>query len=43
MGSSIFTKAINELDDLNKSGLGLVLDVNGGLNIRFRNLGLWSN
>jgi len=35
-----FTKAINELDDLNKSGLGLVLDINAGLNIRFRNLGL---
>ena len=35
-----FTSAINELDDLNKSGLGLVLDINGGLNIRFRNLGL---
>jgi len=35
-----FTSAINELDDLNKSGLGLVLDINAGLNIRFRNLGL---
>jgi len=35
-----FTSAINELDDLNKSGLGLVLDINGGINIRFRNLGL---
>jgi len=35
-----FTKSINELDDLNKSGLGLVLDINAGLNIRFRNLGL---
>jgi len=35
-----FTSAINEIDDLNKSGLGLVLDINAGLNIRFRNLGL---
>jgi hypothetical protein len=35
-----FTSAINELDDLNKSGLGLILDINAGLNIRFRNLGL---
>jgi len=35
-----FTSAINELDDLNKSGLGLILDINAGLNIRFRNVGL---
>jgi len=35
-----FTSAINELDDLNKSGLGLILDINAGLNIRFRNLGI---
>jgi len=35
-----FTSVINQLDDLNKSGLGLVLDINAGLNIRFRNLGL---
>jgi len=35
-----FTSAINELDDLNKSGLGLILDINAGVNIRFRNLGL---
>ena len=35
-----FVMAINELDDLNKSGLGLILDINAGLNIRFRNLGL---
>ena len=35
-----FTKSINELDDLNKSGLGLILDVNAGLNIRYGNLGI---
>lgn len=35
-----FTSAINELDDLNKSGLGLILDANAGLNIRYGNLGI---
>jgi hypothetical protein len=35
-----FTSVINELDDLNKSGLGLTMDINAGLNIRVRNLGL---
>lgn len=35
-----FTSAINQLDDLNKSGLGLILDVNAGLNIRYRNMGI---
>jgi len=35
-----FTSAINELDDLNKSGLGLVLDINLGGIVRFRNLGV---
>jgi len=35
-----FTSAINELDDLNKSGLGLILDINAGLNIRYRNMGI---
>ncbi len=35
-----FTSAINELDDLNKAGLGLILDINAGLNIRYGNLGI---
>lgn len=35
-----FTSAINDLDDLNKAGLGLVLDINAGLNVRYRNMGL---
>jgi len=35
-----FTSAINQMDDLNKSGLGLILDINAGVNIRFRNLGV---
>jgi hypothetical protein len=35
-----FTSAINQLDDLNKSGLGLILDINAGLNIRYRNMGI---
>jgi hypothetical protein len=35
-----FTSAINELDDLNKAGLGLILDINAGLNIRYRNIGI---
>jgi len=35
-----FTSSINELDDLNKSGLGLILDINAGLNIRYRNMGI---
>lgn len=35
-----FTSAINDLDDLNKAGLGLILDINAGLNIRYRNLGI---
>ncbi|MFQ5867595.1 MAG: conjugal transfer protein TraF [bacterium] len=35
-----FTSAINEMDDLNKSGLGLILDINAGFNIRYRNLGM---
>lgn len=35
-----FTSAINELDDLNKAGLGLIMDINAGLNIRYRNIGI---
>ena len=35
-----FASAINDLDDLNKPGLGLILDINAGLNIRYRNLGI---
>jgi opacity protein-like surface antigen len=35
-----FALAINDLDDLNKAGLGLILDINAGLNIRYRNLGI---
>ena len=35
-----FTSAINDLDDLNKAGLGLILDINAGLNVRYRNMGL---
>jgi len=35
-----FVDSIKQLDDLSKSGLGLVLDINAGLNIRFRNLGI---
>jgi len=35
-----FTSAINDLDDLNKAGLGLILDINAGLNIRYGNLGI---
>ncbi len=35
-----FTASINQLDDLNKSGLGLILDINGGFNIRYGNLGI---
>jgi len=35
-----FTSSINQMDDLNKSGLGLILDINGGFNIRFGNLGI---
>jgi len=35
-----FTSAINELDDLNRSGLGLILDINAGFNIRYRNMGI---
>lgn len=35
-----FTSAINELDDLNRAGLGLILDINAGLNIRYRNIGI---
>ncbi len=35
-----FTLAIKNLDDLNKPGLGLILDINGGFNIRYGNLGI---
>jgi len=35
-----FTSAINDLNDLNKTGLGLILDINAGLNIRYRNIGI---
>ena len=35
-----FTSAISDLDDLNKSGLGLILDINAGLNVRYGNLGI---
>lgn len=35
-----FTLAIKNLDDLSKPGLGLVLDINAGLNIRYGNLGI---
>ena len=35
-----FTKSINQMDDLNKTGLGLILDINGGLTIRYGNLGI---
>ncbi len=35
-----FTSAINDLNDLNKAGLGLILDINAGLNVRYRNMGL---
>lgn len=35
-----FTSAINDLDDLNKAGMGLILDINAGLNIRYRNMGI---
>ncbi|MBA7512203.1 hypothetical protein ES705_04207 [subsurface metagenome] len=35
-----FTSSINELDDLNKAGLGLILDINAGLNIRYGNIGI---
>ncbi|MFB0526343.1 MAG: conjugal transfer protein TraF [bacterium] len=35
-----FTAAISDLDDLNKSGMGLILDINAGLNVRYGNLGI---
>ena len=35
-----FTLAIKNLDDLNKAGLGLIMDINAGLNIRYGNLGI---
>jgi len=35
-----FTASINQLDDLNKSGLGLILDINGGFNLRVGNFGI---
>jgi hypothetical protein len=35
-----FTSSINQLDDLNKSGMGLILDINGGFNIRYGNIGI---
>lgn len=35
-----FTRSINQLDDLNRSGLGLILDINGGFNLRFGNIGI---
>jgi hypothetical protein len=35
-----FTSSINELDDLNRSGLGLILDINGGFNLRYGNIGI---
>jgi len=35
-----FTASINQMDDLNKPGLGLILDINGGFNIRYGNIGI---
>jgi len=35
-----FTASINQMDDLNKSGLGLILDINGGFNIRYGSIGI---